>query len=191
MAPRKDDTASVATFADHEVITPPNELRKVLAPAAAGDDDPVARAEAALVALSSEFASMDGIRMRAPRSGAPGRQAAGLYRAARTKRCSAPRTTSKARPRHSAIRRRPASPKACAGFSNTRPEIGRIPIALVDQHVDAVRAITREYARPDARRRGRRADASACARSPTISSSRKTLPAGLSGKYLFAAARAG
>ena len=29
------------------------------------------------------------------------------------------------------------------------PEIGRIPIALVDQHVDAVRAITREYARPD------------------------------------------
>ena len=29
------------------------------------------------------------------------------------------------------------------------PEIGQIPIALVDQHVDAVRAITREYARPD------------------------------------------
>ena len=29
------------------------------------------------------------------------------------------------------------------------PDMSRIPIALVDQHVDAVRAITREYARSD------------------------------------------
>ncbi len=29
------------------------------------------------------------------------------------------------------------------------PELARIPIKLVDQHVDAVRAITREHARPD------------------------------------------
>jgi hypothetical protein len=31
MAPRKDDTPSVATYADHEVITPPHELRRGLA----------------------------------------------------------------------------------------------------------------------------------------------------------------
>jgi hypothetical protein len=29
------------------------------------------------------------------------------------------------------------------------PQMSRIPIALVDQHVDAVRAITREYGRDD------------------------------------------
>ena len=56
MAARKDNTPSVATFADHEVITPPHELRKAVAPAPIRDDDPVARAEAALAQLSSEFA---------------------------------------------------------------------------------------------------------------------------------------
>jgi HPt (histidine-containing phosphotransfer) domain-containing protein len=55
MASRKDDTPSVATYADHEVITPPHELRRAVGPAIAGDDDPVARAEAALGQLSSEF----------------------------------------------------------------------------------------------------------------------------------------
>ena len=73
MAQRKDDTPSVATYADHEVITPPHELRKVIAPAAEGDDDPVARAEAALVAAVFRIRRMDAVRMRAPRNGAPGR----------------------------------------------------------------------------------------------------------------------
>src|SRR5208282_56819 len=57
MANRKDDTPSVATYADHEVITPPHELRRAVAPAIEGDEDPVARAEAALVGLSSEFSA--------------------------------------------------------------------------------------------------------------------------------------
>jgi hypothetical protein len=55
MAPRKDSTPSVATFADHEVITPPHELRKAVMQATDGDDDPIARAEAALAQLSTEF----------------------------------------------------------------------------------------------------------------------------------------
>ena len=56
MAPRKNDTPSVATFADHEVITPPHALRKAITPAPDGGDDPVARAEAALEELAGEFA---------------------------------------------------------------------------------------------------------------------------------------
>jgi hypothetical protein len=56
MAPSpKNSAPSVATFADHEVITPPNKLRKALAPATDPKDDPLARAEAALAQLSSEF----------------------------------------------------------------------------------------------------------------------------------------
>src|SRR5262245_23681553 len=58
MSHPKNDKPSVATFADYEVITPPNKLRRTLS-AVADDalDDPVARAEAALADLSSEFAS--------------------------------------------------------------------------------------------------------------------------------------
>ena len=56
MAVRKDNMPSVRTFADHEVITPANPLHKAIAPASADDDDPVARAEAALAQLSTEFA---------------------------------------------------------------------------------------------------------------------------------------
>ena len=55
MANRKDLEPSVATFADHEVITPPHRLRKVVRDAKEGDGDPVARADAALARLSSEF----------------------------------------------------------------------------------------------------------------------------------------
>ena len=82
MASRKDDTPSVATYADHEVITPPHELRKAVALAAAGDDDPVARAEAALVAAFFRIRRMDG----SPNASASKRRArmcaaAGLYRA--------------------------------------------------------------------------------------------------------------
>ncbi len=58
MASRKDDTPSVATYADHEVITPKHELRRVVSQVADDpQDDPVARAEAALMQLSSEFST--------------------------------------------------------------------------------------------------------------------------------------
>jgi hypothetical protein len=58
MTPRKV-TAAVATYGDHEVITPENKLRKAIAtrPASSDDDDPVARAEKALAELSGEFSS--------------------------------------------------------------------------------------------------------------------------------------
>jgi hypothetical protein len=53
---RRDTSASVQTYADHEVITPPHALRKAMALAGETADDSVARAEAALAQLSSEFA---------------------------------------------------------------------------------------------------------------------------------------
>jgi hypothetical protein len=56
----KADTAAVSTFADHEVILPPNKLKKAvvrLRPGTHIDFDPVARAEAALAELASEFST--------------------------------------------------------------------------------------------------------------------------------------
>ena len=56
MAQEKSAAPTVQAFADHQVITPPNSLRRVLRRVSDTDaDDPVARAEKALDALSGEF----------------------------------------------------------------------------------------------------------------------------------------
>jgi len=59
MTKAKNETPVVTTFADYEVIQPPNKLKKAVAKAKPGvpADDPVARAEAALAEISTEFTS--------------------------------------------------------------------------------------------------------------------------------------
>jgi hypothetical protein len=148
MSRRKDDSASVATFADHEVITPPHELRKAVGPATGTADDPVARAEAALAELSSEFgtwmeaecARLESARQTVKSDGFTEKTYEALYHAAHDIKGEA----------------QTFGYPAVAGAANSlcrllehTPETSRIPIGLVDQHVDAIRAITREYARPD------------------------------------------
>jgi HPt (histidine-containing phosphotransfer) domain-containing protein len=56
MAKDKPAALQIATFADHQMITQPNPLRKVLRRVLDKDlDDPIARAEKALAGLSGEF----------------------------------------------------------------------------------------------------------------------------------------
>src|SRR5947208_13786477 len=58
MSRKNPSLAAVSTFADHEVIVPPNRLKKAvekLKPGVKIDFDPVARAEAALAELADEF----------------------------------------------------------------------------------------------------------------------------------------
>src|ERR1700731_366380 len=59
MSKAKPGKPSIATYADHEVITPPNRLRGAVSTVRALNpaDDPVARAERALAQLSGEFSS--------------------------------------------------------------------------------------------------------------------------------------
>jgi HPt (histidine-containing phosphotransfer) domain-containing protein len=148
MSRRKDDTPSVATYADYEVITPPHELRKVVVPAGDGDDDPVARAEAALAELSGEFGGWmesECTRLEAARQdikieGFTQKTHETLFRAAHDIKGEAgtfgfPAVVG-------------IADSLCRLVEHT-PEMQRIPLALVDQHVDAVRAVIREYARPD------------------------------------------
>lgn len=148
MAQRKNDSPSVATYADHEVITPPSDLRKATAPATDSDDDPVARAEAALAELSSEFANwmqmecerLEAARQNAVRTGMTKQTHEVLFRAAHDIKGEA---TTFGYPKTAGI-----AESLCRLLDHT-PEIERIPLKLVDQHVDAVRAIIREHARPD------------------------------------------
>ena len=148
--PVPNSSSSVAVFADHEVITRPNELRKAIsaAPAAAGDD-PVARAEKALAELSNEFSDwmdlecerLDAARHAVKTSSFTRKTRDALFHAAHDIKGEAatfgfPAVSS-------------AADSLCRLIEYT-PDATRIPLKLVDQHVDAVRAIIREYHRTDA-----------------------------------------
>jgi HPt (histidine-containing phosphotransfer) domain-containing protein len=148
MAPRKDATPSVATFADHEVITPPNELRKVVTATLDPNDDPVARAEAALAQLSTEFSGWmhaECERLEVARQGVSTRGFTEkaheeLFRAAHDIKGEA---ATFGYPALAGV-----AESLCRLLEHT-PELTRIPLALVNQHVDAIRAIAREYGRAD------------------------------------------
>jgi HPt (histidine-containing phosphotransfer) domain-containing protein len=151
MAPRKDSNA-VATYADHEVITVENKLRKAVSnkPYLPGEEDPVARAEKALAELSSEFgawmdsecARLDSARNAISKAGFTKQTKEALFHAAHDIKGE---VATFGFPAVAA-----AADSLCRLIEYT-PDVTRIPLKLVDQHVDAVRAIYREYARSDAK----------------------------------------
>jgi len=151
MAPSKI-TAAVTTFGDHEVIVPENRLRKAISnkpPVPDEDDDPIARAEAALADLSGEFANwmdaecerLDKARQKVGAGGCTGGNKEELFHAAHDIKGEA---ATFGFPAMAA-----AANSLCRLIEHT-PDPTRIPMKLVDQHVDAVRAIYREYSRSDA-----------------------------------------
>jgi len=147
MTSRKE-SPSVATYADHEVITPPHSLRRAVGPAAETDEDPVARAEAALDQLSSEFGTwmhaecerLEAARQKVAENGFTEATNGELFRAAHDIKGEA---TTFGYPALTGV-----ADSLCRLLEHA-PELTRVPMALVDQHVDAVRAIAREYSRPD------------------------------------------
>jgi len=149
---RSKDTAAIVTYGDHEVITPENKLRGAVSKVASGadNDDPVARAEKALAELSPEFANwMDSECDRLDKArrdlltdfNQTSKEA--LFHAAHDIKGEA------ATFGYPAIAA--AAESLCRLIEHT-PEAARIPTTLLDQHVDAVRAIHREYARSDAKK---------------------------------------
>ena len=176
MSHPRNDKPSVATFADHEVITPPNKLRKALSTVArtTTHDDPVARAEEALAAAVGRVRGLDGGGMRAARRRPPRGQGQGLHQG--DARGAVPR-----RPRHQGrggdlrLSRSVASAadSLCRLIEHT-PDIARIPL---DAGRPARRCGARHRAReraPRQRSHRRSADHSGCARSPTNFSRTRT-----------------
>jgi HPt (histidine-containing phosphotransfer) domain-containing protein len=148
MASSKPDLTAVRTFADHEVITPPNKLQGAVGRALDGDD-PVARAEAALAQLSSEFTDwmhdeceqLDRARRNVRQNGLSAVPREALFRAAHDIKGQA---ATLGFPLVAEI-----GGSLCRLIEETH-DPRRIPLELVDQHVDAVRAIIREHSRPHA-----------------------------------------
>jgi len=142
------DKPNVASFADHQVITPPNKLKAAWTRTAAADD-PVARAEAALAELSTEFTGwmndeceqLDKARADIRQNGLAVQQREALFRASHDIKGQA---ATLGFPLASAV-----ADSLCRLLELTH-DPRRIPLALIDQHVDAVRAIIREHGHPEA-----------------------------------------
>jgi HPt (histidine-containing phosphotransfer) domain-containing protein len=141
---------SVVNHGDHEVIVPENKLRAAVSEDAA-EDDAIARAEKALAALSPEFGAwmdsecerLDGARREIVDSGFTDANKEALFRAAHDIKGEAatfgyPAVAS-------------AAESLCRLIEHA-PDPSRIPGALIEQHVDAVRAIYREYGHSDAQK---------------------------------------
>jgi len=148
MAQDRNDRPTVATYADHEVIVPPNRLKKAVAVAKPAGFDPVARAEEALGKLAGEFAEwmdrectkLDDARQLVKAEGFMEETRDALFRCAHDIKGEAatfgfPLVA-------------PAADSLCRLIEHT-PDTPQIPLGLVDQHVDAIRAIVRENARTD------------------------------------------
>ena len=149
MARSKPAKPDVVTHGDHELITPDTgKLRGTLRQAAPEEPDPVACAEEALARISSEFSTwmdaecerLDAARRKVKREGLSKATRWEIFLAAHDVKGDAgtfgyPEVI-------------PAADSLCRLLEHS-PDLGKIPIAIVDQHVDAVRAIVREHGRPD------------------------------------------
>ena len=147
MAKTKDDSEKVHTFHDHEVIVPPNKLKKAVVPKrrTAADPDPVAQAEAALAELSHQFDAwmetecnrLDVARLKVRQVGFTDATLKELFHVAHDLRGQSETFG------YPTVG--PIADSLCRLIEHT-PDPARIPLPLVDQHVDAMRAIVREQA---------------------------------------------
>ena len=149
MASGKRSKPDVVTYGDHEMITPDTaKLRRTLRPELPGEEDPVARAEAALAAISGDFtdwmkdecARLDAARRKVREMGLSTQTRQELFLAAHDLKGDA---GTLGYPEVAA-----AAESLCRLLEHT-PDLTKIPLAIVDQHVDAVRAIVREHGRDD------------------------------------------
>lgn len=149
--PPKIQKPTISTYGDYEKIIPHNPLRKMVSDVPFdASDDPVTRAEKALAALSPQFADwmeeecerLDRARHAVKAEGFGQQTHSDLFHASHDIKGEA---ATLGFPAVAA-----AADSLCRLLEHT-PDMTRIPMPLVDQHVDSVRAIYREYARSDAK----------------------------------------
>jgi hypothetical protein len=149
MANPKTAKPDSVTYGDHEILTPDtSKLRRTLRPALPGEPDPIEAAEAALKAISGDFSSwmndecerLDAARRKVKGMGLFKETRQELFLAAHDLKGDA---TTLGYPEVA-----PAADSLCRLLEHS-PNLNKIPLTIVDQHVDAIRAIVREYTRAD------------------------------------------
>jgi len=142
---KKTDKPAVTTFADYEVIMPPNKLAKAIAKVAPGapPDDPVARAEAALAEIAEEFSSWMDSECERLMSARGKLKTSGINDATRDELFRAAHDIKGEADTFGFPLAGQVADSLCRLIEHS-PEFARVPMSLIDQHVDAVRAIIRE-----------------------------------------------
>jgi chemotaxis protein histidine kinase CheA len=144
-----DDEPKVATFNDHQVITPDTrKLRRTVRAAMPGEPDQVEAAEQALARLSGDFqlwmndecAKLDAMRRKIKDSALSKETSRELFLAAHNIKGDSSTFGFPEVAR--------AADSLCRLIEYT-PELAKIPLTIIDQHVDAIRAIVREHERDD------------------------------------------
>jgi HPt (histidine-containing phosphotransfer) domain-containing protein len=147
--PNKPSDVDIRKFADHQVITQPNPLRKVLRRVADGDiDDPVARAEKALADMSGEF--RDWMAVESNRLSA-------AYAAVLKSGFTAPTRDELFRAAHdikgdAATFGFPSAGEAAESLCRIiehAPDLSRVPTELIAHHINAIEAIVCERTKLD------------------------------------------
>ena len=151
MARKPPADIKVDTFADHQVISQPNPLRKMVRYAEDNEkiDDPVALAEQALADLSGEFNDwmkaecerLSAAHAAIEHEGLSGQNREELFRAAHDIRGSA---ATFGYPTAAA-----AAESLCRIIEHA-PDLAKVPGDLVKHHVHAIQAIVREQSRINA-----------------------------------------
>jgi HPt (histidine-containing phosphotransfer) domain-containing protein len=145
---KKTEKHSVSTYPDHEVITPPHALKTAVSVSPDSGDDPIARAERALAQLSPEFSNwmdselkrLDKARQDIMSKGFDQTTRDALFHAVHDIKGEA------ATFGYPAVA---ATAESLCRLVEHSPDMTRIPLRLVEQHVDAIRAIVRENGEPN------------------------------------------
>jgi HPt (histidine-containing phosphotransfer) domain-containing protein len=149
MANDRPGTLEVKRFADHQVITQPNPLRKVLLRVPESDlDDPVGRAEKALAGLSGEFKdwmAIEADRLSAAhaailRDGLSDDTREELFRAAHDIKGDAATF---------GFPSAGAAAESLCRIIEHAPDLDQVPANLIGHHINAIQAIVRERTRKD------------------------------------------
>jgi chemotaxis protein histidine kinase CheA len=149
MSSGQPEKPKVVAFRDHEVITPDTrKLRRTLRNAAPDEPDPVEAAEQALSRLSVDFAiwmqeectRLDVARRKVKNEQLSQETSQALFLAAHDIK-GAGKTFG-----FPEVAR--AADSLCRLIEHS-PDLKKIPMSIIDQHVDAIRAIVREHARAD------------------------------------------
>ena len=152
MTPPKKHSAVVKTYGDHEVITPENKLRKLasIKPLLPDEVHPVARAEQALAELSSELSTWMDIECQRLDKARCDIAVDGFTEASKNDLFHAAHDIKGQAATFGFPLVALAADSLCRLIEYSS-DMTRIPVKLVDQHVDAVRAIYHEYAHSDAK----------------------------------------
>jgi chemotaxis protein histidine kinase CheA len=149
MAKDKPGSVEIQRFPDHQVITQPNPLRKVLRRVADEDrDDPVARAEKALASLSGEFPNWMVVETERLAAAHTAILNDGITKATRDELFRAAHDIKGDASTFGFPSAGAAAESLCRVIEHA-PDLATVPSELIAHHIDAIQAIVRQRTKLD------------------------------------------